>query len=578
MFIRKLDLVSPRITLYYKGEKTHSSLFGGLLTIIVNVICLIFGVFYFIKFFNKLNPQVYYYNRFVEDAGEFPLNSSSMFSFVQILDTEKNIPDAVDFDMLNIIGIELAIDLYQDDNDLTKYNHWFYGPCNSKDTEGIKELITFDHFTESACIRKYYNKEDKKYYNTDDPNFKWPRILHGCGNPNRTFYGIIVEKCRNTTLKLLRDGKFCKPQNDIINYIKKRSIWLKLIDHYIDMFNFTSPFIKYFYSISNGLYEESYTTNHLNFNPSKLISDEGNFFEQKKEILSYLFDLNEKITSSSLDSGIYVAYYFWMQRRMQYYERVYSKIQDTLSNIGGFFSTFLTVAEIINYIVNQYIILFDISHYINEIDNSIKHNKKELKLNLDNKTDIDISNNSNKLFPPKKTNFYNSGTFEKGVNIIKGNSPKVIIRRNKVNNKSTYINNSSLNKNKLLVDSNNTNDSYINKKPTRKNVLFSIFDKNIKKEKEDSSNSANNLKENKNRYIINNKKEKNIIGVNESKKVNNEKSNYDKLKFCQYLFYLISLNKNNSNIQLYVNFRNKMISEENLIMCNLNIDKLMKNN
>ena len=229
MFIRKMDFLSQRITLYYKGERTHSSFFAGLLTIIVYVISLIFGILFFLKFFYKLNPQVYYYNRFVEDAGEFPLNSSSMFSFIQILDTETNTPDVIDFDMLNIIGMERDINAYRDDNDLTKYNHWLYGPCNnSTDIEGIKELITFDHFTESSCIRKYYNKEDKRYYSTGDPNFKWPIILHGCGNPNRTFYGIIVEKCRNTTLKLLTDGKYCKPQNDIINYIKKKVNLVKI--------------------------------------------------------------------------------------------------------------------------------------------------------------------------------------------------------------------------------------------------------------------------------------------------------------------------------------------------------------
>ena len=66
--------------------------------------------------------------------------------------------------MVSIIGIELTLDLYQEDKDLTKYYHWLYGPCNNSiDIEGIRKLITFDHFTESACIRKYYIKEDKKY-------------------------------------------------------------------------------------------------------------------------------------------------------------------------------------------------------------------------------------------------------------------------------------------------------------------------------------------------------------------------------------------------------------------------------
>ena len=41
----------------------------------------------------------------MEDTGKFLFNSSSMFTFIQILDTEKNIPDKVNFDLIIIIGI-----------------------------------------------------------------------------------------------------------------------------------------------------------------------------------------------------------------------------------------------------------------------------------------------------------------------------------------------------------------------------------------------------------------------------------------------------------------------------------------
>ena len=155
MFLRKVDFLSPPITLYYKGDQSHSSIFSGVITIIVYSICLMFAVYYAIQFVKKANPQVCYYNRYIEDAGEFPINSSSMFSFIQILDTIKNLPDIIDFDVLTIIGLEETINLYQRDNNLSNYNHWIYGPCNnSTDIEGLNELITFKHFTESACIRK----------------------------------------------------------------------------------------------------------------------------------------------------------------------------------------------------------------------------------------------------------------------------------------------------------------------------------------------------------------------------------------------------------------------------------------
>ena len=401
--IRRLDFLSPPITLYYKGENSHSSIFAGLLTIIVYSICLMFIIFYAIEFIKKSNPQVCYYNRYIEDAGIFPVNASSIFSFIQIIDTVQNIPDSIDFDLLTIIGIEETIDIYQENNDLTNYNHWLYGNCNnSTDIEGLNALIKFDHFTESACIRKYYNKDKKKYYKTNEEGFIWPEILHGCSHPNRTFYGIIVEKCRNTTLRLLSDGKYCKPKEEIIDYIKARSLNFLLIDQFTDILNYTTPYRKYFYSISNGLFEESYTTNHLNLNPTLLISDEGYFFDCKKNTLSYFFDLNEKVTASSGDSGIYVGFYFWMQNRMQYYERAYKKVQDVLSDVGGLCSIVLTIAELINNLVNKYLALFDTQAFLNEIENSKKYDKNILKLNSNNKLiRLRSRKKTDKLFPPK---------------------------------------------------------------------------------------------------------------------------------------------------------------------------------
>ena len=564
-FLRKFDFLSPSITLYYKGDQSHSSIFSGILTILVYLVCINFNIFYAIRFINKKNPQVYYYNRYVEDAGEFPVNASSMFNFIQILDTHNNIPDIIDFDLLNIIGIEETIDLYQQDNDLSKYNHWVYGPCNnSTDIEGLKELIISEHFTESACIRKYYNKEDQKYYNTNDTNFIWPYISHGCSHPNRNFYGIIVEKCKNTSLKLLRDGKYCKPKPETIKYIKSKSINLKIIDQFIDIFNYTTPYRKYFYSISNGLFEESFTTNHINLNPTKLISDEGIFLENKKEALSYIFDLNEKISISSGDSDIYVSFYFWMQNRMQYYERVYEKFQEVLSDVGGLCSIVLTIAEFINVVVNQYIVLYDTKDFMNEIENSKEYDKNLFGIK---------NSNFNILFPPKNKNIIPNIKEKEKENDDENednSNKKVSIFKDDID---IYNKNNIIKEKKTKKTTFSINENSINKK---KKPIYSILRKSTKrilKEKKDETNY--NLKDILNHSISLNK-EKTIIETIESKDVKLKKQKYEKLKFIHYLAYLIPLIKCYPNIKLYSNFRIKMISEENIILNNLNIEKLLK--
>ena len=588
MFIRKLDFLSPAITLYYKGDNSHSSIFSGILTIIAYSICFTFIVFYAIQFINKANPRVCYYNRYVEDAGEFPVNSSSMFNFIQILDTVKNTPSPVDFDMLTIIGLEETVDIYQDKNNLTEYNHWLYGKCNnSTDVVGINSLINFQFFTESACIRKYYNKEEKKYYNTNEKGFIWPNILHGCSHPNRTFYGIIVEKCRNTSLKFLSDGKYCKSQKEIIDYIKTSSINFQLIDQFTDILNYTTPYRKYFYSISNGLFEESYTTNHLNLNPTKLISDEGNFFEWKKETLSYFFDLNEKVTSSSGSSGIYVAFYFWMQNRMQYYERVYEKVQDVLSDVGGLCSIVLTIAELLNFLVNQYINLFDIQSYMNEIENSKIYEKNILNTIANDLIKLNVKQNMNKLFPPKNAQLNQNINDDDSVNKTRlvnnaNNDVEVFekkIKKIKIIKKKKKINNAILNANTI-----NLNENSLNKNENENEIIMRAASKSVSYKKRNDNKivkieaqSNDNLNINNISIINNNIIEKKMIERHESKESIKKKETKNSLKFIEYLLHLISFTKLHKNIKLYSDFRIKMISEENLILCALNISKMQKN-
>ena len=348
-FFGAIDLLSPPITLFYEGHPIHPSIVSGILSILAFCVMGGFGLYYLVLFFQKENPTSYFYNRYVEDAGEFPLNSSSMFSFLQIYDTVSNVPVNVDFDLVRFIGIEETIDTYAEDNDLTKYNHWLYGKCNNDtDTKGISHLINFEKFFDSACIRKYYDKNDRKYYNTTDKNFRWPVLLHGCSHPDRTFYGIIMEKCRNDTLRTNLENHYCKSEEEMDEYANSVSITFQLIDHFADVLNYKEPFTKYFYSITNGIFNETYTTNHLNFNPAIMKTRSGILAETTNEKYAYFFDQNEKITASTGKTGIYVAFYFWMQNSMQYYERKYELLQDALSNVGGITRIILSVASIIN--------------------------------------------------------------------------------------------------------------------------------------------------------------------------------------------------------------------------------------
>ena len=203
MWLKKVDWLSPPITLFYKGEGSHVSMYSGVLSIVAYTIVVVATFYYALNFINREDPKAYFFNRYIEDAGTFPVNATQMFHFVQLSDPQTNLKVPIDFSHFRIIGFDDAYsdDYKKDPSIVHTKDHWLYGNCNNDtDTEGISYLVNQDYYTESACIRQYYNKDKKKYYGTTDPNFRWPVILKGCSNPDRTYYGIIIQKCINSSL------------------------------------------------------------------------------------------------------------------------------------------------------------------------------------------------------------------------------------------------------------------------------------------------------------------------------------------------------------------------------------------
>ncbi len=126
-----------------------------------------------------------------------------MFHFIQLMTTGiVNLPKAADLSSITIYEYQESIDNLMIKNDPMQFNHWIYGKCNSdSDTKGISYLINHNLYKEALCIRKYYDLKTDSYYETGDKNFRLPRADKGCSHPDRTFYGVILEKCKNNTAR-----------------------------------------------------------------------------------------------------------------------------------------------------------------------------------------------------------------------------------------------------------------------------------------------------------------------------------------------------------------------------------------
>ena len=545
-FVKKFDFLSPPITLYFKGEDLHASLFSALLTVVVYVLVFVAAIYYFLGFVNKDSPKAYFFTRYVEDAGNFPVNASSMFNYVQFIDKYDSTKLGFDFSVLKAVGVNsIYYDQYMSNPEvIDDTSYWVYGPCNDNtDIKGIEDLIDPVVYNNAACIREYYNKDENRYYKTGEKGFIWPVIERGCSNPKGTFYGIIVQRCDNAPASLKRDGIACRSSSDITDRIANLSFKYQIMDQYADMLNYKMPFTKYFYDVASAIQDGIFIINHLNFNPADMLTHNGIFFDNQVVEKSYFFTQNEKHTvdQSTLEdgqttNGCLISVYFWMQNTLQHYERTYDRFQDLLSDIGGISSIITTLGYYINLLVNYYIALVD---------------TEELIINRDEMNYVESKN------------FTRRPTFIRKVKQIE-NPPRRPYRPVQRNLTSKNIMKESPNsqsdaKYEEINIYNNSRMPYRN--PYNKAI-------NIANE----TNQADNLD-----FVKD-------IGTTKTVEKNTKESIEEMpiqkkdFNWFRYIWYLIRCKSNDQTISYFENIRTSLISEENIIQNYLDIYKLLQLN
>ena len=566
MFLKQFDRLSPYITLYFRGERKHSSKISGILSIITYCLILGMGINYILIFFDRQSPKAYFFNRYTEDAGNFPLNSSMMFNFIQICEQETNSPMPFDFSAIKVIGSDdVFSDEYMNNPDIIlNRTHWIYEYCENEDIGGLANLIDYKNFYKSICIRKFYDKKSGKYYNTGEKGFRWPVIEKGCSHPNRTYYGIIMQRCDKVPELIRSQGIACKSESEITETISKISLKFDIIDSFADILNYKNPLTKYFYEVTSAIVNGVFIVNHLNFNPINMVTNSGFFFDDIIKELSYIFIQNEKhtIDASNLEenqttNGCLIGIYFWMQNTLQYYERVYDKFQYILSDIGGIYSIIETAAYLINLLIHNFILILDTEDLV------IIRDKNNFTERTRDKRPT-ILRRANKIkYPPKKKNIIyqkedchsSSSNYHRFLkNLETMTNPNVYIDiLNKNNNSSKEKKEDIRKEGTNLIDNNNNNPISINIEQKENKILktsgikrpISLFKiDSITKEK------INDLD---NRPI--------------------EKQNFTWFK---YFWYLLNLKKNNNRILYYETFRAQLISEENIIQTYLDVYKLLK--
>ena len=454
MFLKKLDNLSPEITLYYNGEESHGSIFSGIFTIFYYLILILSTIYFSLDLIQKKAPQTFYINSFKEDVGSYTINDTSLFHFISMEEKGRQSKDlGFDFTKFRVIGFQTYIERYLITKNASHFDHYLYGSCNNSNyTQNAKTLSNYEFFGISACITKYFNSKTKKYYDIKDPGFKWPIIAHGSYNQNNTGYSVMIERCKKDTLDLVL-GEVCSNNDtEFEDFVKSTAGTMKIYfkDNYIDVSNYKNPYTSFINKIDTSFNLETYSLHSLQFTPTIVGTNDGFLFDNNKQNISYFLDSNDEIVRDKGGFNIYIAYYFSLHNMNFVYERTYEKIQDIISEIGGVNDILSIVFFYINIFINKYITLSDTKKLL---DSSISSE------NIQSKNSNIINSSYRDIFIPKENKRFrmNSETL----------NPKKI---------SFIMNNENINKieEKNIIENMNKNKDKNNNKITKNDNDISI--------------------------------------------------------------------------------------------------------
>ena len=527
MFIRQLDYLSPYVTFYHKGNLSHNSIFSGILSIVAITFVIILAVYYALEIINRTDPNTFYFNSFIEDAGLFYLNRTTLFHFIKNMKNLQGntINVGFDFTTFNIIGSYVYYNNYIKPPYPFIFDHWLYGNCDKEtNTEGLDDILTDDLLEKAACIQKYYNAAEGNYYSIGDPQFIWPNISHGTFNEKNVLYNVMIRPCNNSLIgEILGKGSHCQVGNNYFDEDGTKVLHFYFINNYINILNYENPNTHFFYRIESPFSSSQYTVNDINIAPALVKTHNGLIFDNIKEETSYIFDRNDVyIEDNTPATNLYMVYCFFLKNIQEYYERTYKRIQDVISSIGGINQAITIIAIYLNSFYNNYIVRSDTEVLL---DSSIHYEKQ-----INKKNAIDYKYLNNKLKSSKRK--------DKLKDIGKSSETRI---------ESEHKHSKKKNKTENDIDINNISKSN------------HMFNTNIRDQDAVDKSNVNNLE-----------------NTNINSKEKEREQNGKEKTFCNYLLYKITCGKKKIFYNTYQKFRTKIISEEHLIRNHLNIYNLLK--
>ena len=362
--LKDLDFLSQEISLFYYGRTRHSANFGGLLTIIMIVICLIYILYLLIDIYMHSLSSIQFYRYNFDEPQIYSFNNTKgIFHFFQIYNPKNN----SHFSYFNSKYIRLFMSNIQEEYKtnpelLSKNDHWVYDDCR----DGIdnkflpQELFKYISFKNGLCLRYYYDSKTKLYYPIEDSqNFKYPYLTNIGMNLNYSI-STIIEKCNNNSILTKLFG-LCGEENDIDNYFKDNyGINLNILTHEIIPGNYNNEIYNLIIGIPSIMKKDKIIDIKLVFTPLKNYVKKGLFFPIADENITYTFSENYSFDEHKSENNRILSIYNYNLVQTGYiFKIIYQTMYDSFPKIGGIIQLIYYIFFGINYIFNRFKIIDD---------------------------------------------------------------------------------------------------------------------------------------------------------------------------------------------------------------------------
>jgi len=517
------DIYSKRISFFYNNHEKIGSFSGFFLTFTFIIISLVLFIYQIARTMQRKELVVYDSTMYGTEMPSIDINSDQ-FYFAFGLEEPSTSNRFID-DRIYIPKI-VYVDKVKINDELVTANQITleYEKCNvEKFGENYQHLFLPHELDNSYCLK------DTNLNLTLAGGYKYERF---------SYIRIRIYPCVNTT----ENNYSCRPQEVIDHYLSSGYFSIIMKDIGLNPLNYSSPILPTLQDLYTTIDKRIYKNYILNFRVTEISTDTGLISEDVKKN-KYLQYFKELQTFTFRDEEDYysgksvILVQFKLDDTILIQRRIYTKIAEIFSRIGGYMQLINTVFILLSSIINK---IHSSLKIINSIFKfNIKANKMILKFHPINELNTIIkSRSSNYLVFSSKNSIENIKQLE----YFNKSKNELMSRENDYSHVSSIFN---ISENKKM----NINEHHrIGKNVNHVNVIP------FENEKINTKNSLTSDKKQKMESMISNNKEsfkKNDIYM-ENREIYNIKDFNERIDLNVFYYILCNRSRRKNNLlELY---------------------------